>query len=195
MQERLLLFAGVAAACLVVGPAWNARAAGADTGTAGIAKQNQPAKSNVNWRYTYRDGRWWYWLPSNSWAYHNGRSWVRYEGATSLARDGANRTSTIRYSSYAAPVADPERYLVGQPPSAPASLEEMQQQLAQTQQRLQQLEARVGAQQQAMRGISPMLPAQSAQLRELWRARQADVRFYDYGSDYYFTHGKGHFTD
>ncbi|HVX14877.1 MAG TPA: hypothetical protein VHC22_27050 [Pirellulales bacterium] len=35
----------------------------------------------INWRYRYHEGRWWYWLPSNSWAvYDNGR-WRAYRRA------------------------------------------------------------------------------------------------------------------
>ncbi|HVX15198.1 MAG TPA: hypothetical protein VHC22_28655 [Pirellulales bacterium] len=179
-------------------PGWKAFAAAPDTSVAGVAnsRQDERATHNADWRYSFHNGRWWYWLPSNSWAYHNGRSWVRYNPARSIAEEGRNRVSPMRYSSYSAPVPDPERYQAGQPPSAPpANLGEIQQQLAQTQARLRQLEARVGAQERTTSGSTRMSAGQAAQLSELWRARQADAQFYDYGTDYWFMHGKGHFTD
>lgn len=36
-------------------------------------------RAKADWRYRYHRGRWWYWLPSNSWAYYNGNRWVAYE--------------------------------------------------------------------------------------------------------------------
>ena len=31
-----------------------------------------------NGRYRWHNGHWWYWLPSNQWAFWNGASWIVY---------------------------------------------------------------------------------------------------------------------
>ena len=55
---------------------------------ASTAKESSSAtdkSKSISWRYRYHNGRWWYWLPSNSWAvYDNGR-WTAYD-ATAYRR-------------------------------------------------------------------------------------------------------------
>jgi len=43
---------------------------------------------DVKWRYKYHNGRWWYWLPTNSWAcYDNGNQrWIAYNANASRSR-------------------------------------------------------------------------------------------------------------
>jgi hypothetical protein len=36
-----------------------------------VLSPNQPD----NWRYRYFNGRWWYWQPSKTWAFWDGRAW------------------------------------------------------------------------------------------------------------------------
>lgn len=55
-----------------------------------------PAARSEVWRYKYHQGRWWYWLPSNSWAYWQNSQWVRYD-ADRYARTFAPGDSARRY--------------------------------------------------------------------------------------------------
>ena len=34
-----------------------------------------PSSQSDSWRYRYFNGRWWYWKPSNAWAYWDGSLW------------------------------------------------------------------------------------------------------------------------
>jgi hypothetical protein len=38
-----------------------------------------PSEQGQVWRYKHHQGRWWYWLPSNSWVYWQDSQWVRYD--------------------------------------------------------------------------------------------------------------------
>lgn len=47
--------------------------------SAGEATEKAPASQDELWRFKRHNGRWWYWLPSNSWVYFQNDRWVRYE--------------------------------------------------------------------------------------------------------------------
>ena len=200
-----LLTVGLVYVCIAAGSTWRAEAA--DSGKSAVLKRapdrqaKVAATSNGNSRYAYHNGQWWYWLPSNSWAFYDGQHWVAYRDTNSSSsaqhtRVGRSGASQVRYSYNRPTGSDADRYEAGQAPSAPpGSLEELQQDLAQTKQSVRQLEARVRAQEQARRGLAPFTASQAAALSELWQLRQADIKFYDFGTDEYYEHGRGHFVD
>ncbi len=43
------------------------------------AKQDQPKEQ---WRYTFHNGEWWYWLPTNRWVFWRGSRWNAYDPTT-----------------------------------------------------------------------------------------------------------------
>lgn len=57
-----------------------------------------PAAQGEVWRYKYHQGRWWYWLPSNSWVYWQNSQWVQHD-ADGYARTFATRDSARPYQS------------------------------------------------------------------------------------------------
>lgn len=160
-------------------------AASAKSSTVGPA---QPAGDA--WRYKYHEGRWWYWMPSNSWAWYDGRQWIAFEkdrrsrvGAILVQRPSRGETS--------------ERYQSGALPAPPATFEAMQDEVVELRKSLRRLEARLREQEAAgaAPAAHPWSSAEEARLYELWQARQDAIRFYDLQSDSYYFNGKGHFTD
>ena len=59
------------------------------------------------WRYKHYNGRWWYWMPDDQWAFFNGRQWVTFSPesiGSSLANrpgqaDGSQRGKEPPFSS------------------------------------------------------------------------------------------------
>ena len=45
-------------------------------------KQEQPQEQ---WRYTFHNGEWWYWLPKERWVYWRNNRWNDYDTATYVA--------------------------------------------------------------------------------------------------------------
>ena len=84
-------------------------AAGAESSTAAPA---QP-ESNA-WRYKYYEGRWWYWMPSNSWAWYDGRQWIAFE------KDPRSRIDA-RLVQRPARGENSQRYQAGELPAPPAT--------------------------------------------------------------------------
>ncbi len=39
-------------------------------------------QSQDQWRYTFHNGEWWYWLPTNRWVYWRGNQWNDYDART-----------------------------------------------------------------------------------------------------------------
>ncbi|HEV7222132.1 MAG TPA: hypothetical protein VGN42_05480 [Pirellulales bacterium] len=160
------------------------------------------AASRGEWHYVYRDGRWWCWLPSkHAWAYYDGQGWKPYRDARSLAsaspaRHAKHEVLQVRYAYDPPANRAPSRYRLGEAPSPPtAAIEDLRAGLAEVRQSVRQLESRMTAQEHAARAGAPLPGVQAAELSELWRARQADQRFYDFGSDGYYFNGRGHFVD
>jgi hypothetical protein len=47
---------------------------------AASVQSNTTSSGQLDWRYRWCDGRWWYWLPENRWVYYSGDRWVPYSG-------------------------------------------------------------------------------------------------------------------
>jgi hypothetical protein len=60
------------------------------SGSESTAAAAPVAKSDA-WRFKYHQGRWWYWLPSNSWVFYQNRQWIRYDADRLPSRAGAER--------------------------------------------------------------------------------------------------------
>jgi hypothetical protein len=46
---------------------------------AGRIEGGRAGMASDQWRYRFHDGRWWYWLPSNSWVVWSNSTWVPYD--------------------------------------------------------------------------------------------------------------------
>lgn len=73
---------------------------------AGVTASNSDAASRPaadksgRWRYKYHDGRWWYWLPSNSWVFYHNQRWVPYSRQSymqALQAGGASGRREVAY--------------------------------------------------------------------------------------------------
>jgi hypothetical protein len=195
--HRLILFAAVAAWAMFGA---DLRPAAGDDGTTPAVRQASVEKAaapttNEAWRFKYHAGRWWYWLPTNSWAWHDGQRWIDYQpgkpqriGAT-LVQQQVRRGEGERYGS-------------GTSPAPPETLEQLQSDVEELQQRVQQLQSRLAENQQASGNGSreggaaeTLSDVDQARLRFLWQERQNVANFYNFGTDEYYFAGKGHFTD
>src|SRR6185437_3198213 len=204
-KASALAAAWLALACCAAG--WSSRVEAGGPGGASAAGapqvQKSVAASHGDGRYVYRDGRWWYWFPSrHAWAYYDGQGWKPYRDARSIAsaspaRHAKHEVLQVRYAYDPPADRGAGRYRLGQPPAPPGgnSIEDLRAGLAEVRQSVRQLESRMTAQEQAARAGAPLPAVQAAELSELWRARQADQRFYDFGSDGYYFNGRGHFVD
>jgi hypothetical protein len=73
---------------------------------AGVIASNSDAVSRPaadksgRWRYKYHDGRWWYWLPSNSWVFYHNQRWVPYSRQSYLQALQAGGASGRRDVAY-----------------------------------------------------------------------------------------------
>ena len=56
----------------------------AEAPTPSSAPQAAARLAAPSWRYRHHDGRWWYWLPSNSWAVYENQRWVAYDAKRSV---------------------------------------------------------------------------------------------------------------
>ncbi len=67
------------------------------------AKQEQSAKQDTQdqqqWRFTFHNGEWWYWLPTNQWVYWRNNRWNDYDPQTFIANSAASVVPTGRISS------------------------------------------------------------------------------------------------
>ncbi len=53
--------------------------AGLASGLSAIrAAEPNAAQGQDQWRYTFHDGEWWYWLPANRWVYWRSNQWNDY---------------------------------------------------------------------------------------------------------------------
>jgi hypothetical protein len=159
----------------------------ADEAQTVAAESAQPAKAPS--RYRFYDGRWWYWTPSNRWAWHDGRQWVLFQH-DSVSPSGADAQNPARGES-------PETSQAGDLPAARPSIEALQAELVELQQTVRQLKARLRQEEieSRARAPHPWSSSDEARLIRLWRARRAASQFYDVNSSDYFFSGKGHFTD
>lgn len=48
-------------------------------------KPAQPPRTD-QWRYTFYNGEWWYWLPENRWVYWQNNRWNDYSGAQTTSQ-------------------------------------------------------------------------------------------------------------
>jgi hypothetical protein len=46
------------------------------------AKQNDQKQDDQQWRFTFHNGEWWYWLPENRWVYWRNNRWNDYDPQT-----------------------------------------------------------------------------------------------------------------
>jgi hypothetical protein len=53
------------------------------------AADKESAQSQDQWRYTFRNGEWWYWLPANRWVYWRDNQWNDYNPKTFVAASSA----------------------------------------------------------------------------------------------------------
>lgn len=183
------LFGGIATSAILGSAPHMAAAANETTPAAGVSSAGPTSARTPSdaWRYRYHAGRWWYWLPSESWAWHDGRRWIAYEPSTTRRVAAILVQRPTRNG-------DPERYRSGTSPAPPATFEELRGDIEELKQTVKQLESRLeGA--YARGPVQPTYEIDRARLNELWRARQDAIRFYDLGSDAYYFSGKGHFTD
>lgn len=77
--------------------------------SASAATGNSPAQSGA-WRYKYHNGRWWYWLPSNSWVFYQNQRWIPYNAdvrSQFSAADGGPIRRDAAYRGLADPSVDP----------------------------------------------------------------------------------------
>lgn len=64
------------------------------------AASRPAADKSGRWRYKYHDGRWWYWLPSNSWVFYHNKRWVPYSlqsNMQALQAGGASGRRDVAY--------------------------------------------------------------------------------------------------
>lgn len=180
-------------------------AGGADAAKPPIVKASQalPARAAATysssaardaWRYQYYGGYWWYWKPSNAWAWYNGRRWNDYAGA----RTRVSAVAVLHQSRNG----QPERYKSETSPAPPETVEGLRKEMGEMEAKVRQLESRVEAHERqaayppgAGQAVRPWTRVDQARLDELWRVRRAAQRFYDLHSDVYYFTGKGHFTD
>jgi hypothetical protein len=53
---------------------------GIDTQRDGNRTNQQALRNNPNdWRFSYYNGEWWYWLPNNSWVFYRDNRWNPYQ--------------------------------------------------------------------------------------------------------------------
>ena len=91
---------------LIAGGWWTSTAISQAVHDQSVGEESYPAapRGKPDWRYRYYQGRWWYWLPSNAWAYHNGQRWVPYSRrvvrrpAEPLQANGNRIASNRRYT-------------------------------------------------------------------------------------------------
>jgi hypothetical protein len=67
----------------------------ARTGVRGSATTSTAA--DQSWRYRFDQGFWWYWLPSNRWAYWSGNQWFEYAPHTTPEWPGGEYVGGYRY--------------------------------------------------------------------------------------------------
>jgi hypothetical protein len=51
------------------------------------AKQNNQKQDDQQWRFTFHNGEWWYWLPENRWVYWRDNRWNDYNPQTFTYRN------------------------------------------------------------------------------------------------------------
>jgi hypothetical protein len=109
MRAKALV--GVAAAALVVAGIGLPAVEAAEQ----KAKQDQSAKQDKpdqeQWRFTFHNGEWWYWLPTNRWVYWRNNRWNDYDPQTFVFNPATNampagRVETRYYSGQTAPNED-----------------------------------------------------------------------------------------
>lgn len=67
-----------------------------------VQKQGQD-----QWRYTFHNGEWWYWLPANRWVYWRDSRWNAYDSKTFTYPNASGVVVTSRNgSSYGSRAAD-----------------------------------------------------------------------------------------
>jgi hypothetical protein len=48
-------------------------------GAINASAQDNPSRNDANnWRFSYYNGQWWYWMPGNYWMYYRGNNWNRF---------------------------------------------------------------------------------------------------------------------
>jgi hypothetical protein len=62
-----------------------------------LAKQEQQAQDQ--WRFTFHNGEWWYWLPANRWVYWRDNRWNDYDPQTFAYSSGARMVPAGRIVS------------------------------------------------------------------------------------------------
>jgi hypothetical protein len=51
------------------------------------------------WRYTFHDGEWWYWLPTSRWVYWRDNQWNAFDSKTYVAPNSSGVVATARSGS------------------------------------------------------------------------------------------------
>ena len=59
--------------------------------------QQAPGQSHDQWRYTFRNGEWWYWLPANRWVYWRNNCWNDYDPKTFVFPNSASMLATGQF--------------------------------------------------------------------------------------------------
>jgi hypothetical protein len=73
---------------------------GMATGLSAVQAADQHAtKTGDQWRYTFHNGEWWYWLPANRWVYWRGNRWNDYNPKTYTAPASSDAVATSRGGS------------------------------------------------------------------------------------------------
>ena len=52
------------------------------TTTQKLTTNQRQSQRQDRWRYTFYNGEWWYWLPTNKWVYRRGSRWNAYDPKT-----------------------------------------------------------------------------------------------------------------
>jgi hypothetical protein len=67
------------------------------------AAEQGAAPSQDQWRYTFHNGEWWYWMPAGKWVYYRNDQWNDYDPKTftsnnsgAVAVDGISSSSASR---------------------------------------------------------------------------------------------------
>ncbi len=66
------------------------------------AAEQSTKKDDQQWRFTFHNGEWWYWLPANRWVYWRDNRWNDYDPQTFTYRSAASVVPAGRAQSSAA---------------------------------------------------------------------------------------------
>jgi hypothetical protein len=84
---------GVAAAFIAVA------ASGLPAAQSAEQRAKQDKQDQEQWRFTFHNGEWWYWLPANRWVYWRDNHWNDYDPQTFTYNSGARTVPAGRITT------------------------------------------------------------------------------------------------